>query len=279
MDLLKNILFPTDFTKDADQAFQYAVEVASKTGAHIHLLHAVEEPYDFAVRVEETVQELTELAEEKLTNIITDIRESETYGKLSVSRQIKRGKPYRMIMNSIKDLNIDLIIMGTKGESSLKRILYGNVTSKVILDSPVPILTVPANSKKPYLDRFIFATDLRSKDLKSLQTTVNLARLLQAEVCVFHVSSENNEENKVRFHEFEKEVLQSVKYEKLNFQHVIAERFTQGLSGYINENPVSLVVITRYKKVFLKTMLWANATQELTYHTHVPMLVLVPDAL
>ena len=48
---INKILFPTDFTEDAQQAFTYALEICKKTGAELHLFHAIEEPYDFAVRI------------------------------------------------------------------------------------------------------------------------------------------------------------------------------------------------------------------------------------
>lgn len=279
VETIKNILFPTDFTEDAEKAFQYALETAFKTGAHLHLLHAVEEPYDFAVRVEETVEILSEEADEELNRLINEAKKSENYQSLSIDYQIVRGKPYGAIMNSAGELDIDLIIMGTKGESSLKRILYGNVTSDVILDSLIPVLTVPVNSKKPYLDRFIFATDFRSCDLESLQATVAFARSFDAEIHVLHVSEQKNLDSEIRFRGFQDYVRDTIDYEKIFFKHLFAERFSKGVAEYVRETPISLIIITRYKKAFLRTMLWAKNTQELTYHTTVPMLVLIPESL
>lgn len=276
---IQNILFPTDFTEDAEQAFRYALEASLKTGANLHLLHAVEEPYDFAVRVEEVVGGLKEEAEEKLQRLIRAVKESENYRSIPLDCRIVRGKPYRVIMDYAREVNTDLIIMGTKGESSLKRILYGNVTSNVILDSTIPVMTVPVNSKKPYLDRFIFATDFRSRDMDSLKATVNLARSFNAEIHILHVSEQKTEDTEIRFREFQDHVKRKLDYDNIYFRHLYAERFSKGVSEYINENPVSLIVITRYKKAFLRTMLWANNTQELTYHTTVPMLVLIPESL
>jgi hypothetical protein len=50
------ILFPTDFTKDAEKAYLYALETCKKTGSDLHLFHAIEEPYDFATRIEEVIE-------------------------------------------------------------------------------------------------------------------------------------------------------------------------------------------------------------------------------
>lgn len=279
MKNLNTILFPTDFTDDAAQAYTFAVEVAARAGATLHLLHAIEEPYDFATRIEETVEALREEAEETFESQIAALRENDHYKNMQVEYHIRRGKPPHVINDAVEELGADLLIMGTKGESSLKRILYGNVTSDVILDTEVPILTVPKNSKKPYLDRFLFATDFRSKDMEALTATVNLARVFDAEVHVMHVSEQDELSEDLQFRGFKDLVKEQFEYEKIFFRHMRSERFSKGISDFLEEYPVSLIVITRYKKVFLRTLLWANNTQELTYHTTVPMLVLVPEAL
>lgn len=270
------ILLPTDFTEDAEKAFQYAIEICKKTGADLHLFHAIEEPYDFAVRIEEIVQEKKDQAYEKLQQMMEEARESERYSDLAIYSEIKRGKPYPSILAKAKDLNAKLIIVGTKGESSLKRILYGNVTSNVILESDIPVFTVPANSKKPYLDRFIFATDFRDGDLESLQRTVDFARAFNAEIHVLHIEESNGIDSEIKFRGFCDLVQEKIDYENMMFKNIKSERFSKGISEYLKDHPVSLLIITRYKKAFLKTLLWANTTQELTYHTTVPMLVQIP---
>lgn len=277
MDHLKTILFPTDFTEDAAQAYTYAVKIAAQADAELHLLHAIEEPYDFATRVEETVEALIEKAEEHFEELITEA--ASDYNHLNIEYHIERGKPYGVINQKVEEIGADLLVMGTKGESSLKRILYGNVTSDVILDSKIPVMTVPINSKKPYLDRFLFATDFRSKDMEALKSTVLLAKVFDAEVHVLHVSEEKDLDTDIRFRGFKDLIKEEIDYSKLDFHHIEAERFSKGVSSFLEEYPVSLIILIRYKKVFLRTLLWANNTQELTYHTHVPMLVQVPENL
>ena len=276
MKNIDSILFPTDFNEDAQQAFRYALEISHKTGAELHLFHAIEEPYDFAVRVEEVVQRKKDKAYEKLQEMMEESRESERYSQLAIYSEISRGKPYQAINAKARDLDADLIIVGTKGESNLKRILYGNVTSNMLLESKIPVFTVPVNSKKPYLDRFLFTSDFRDDDLKSLEKTIDFARHFDAEVQVLHVSTSERMKPKIKFRGFCDLVEETFDYPKLKLKRVVADNFSKGVSAYVNENPVSLLIITRYKKKFLQTLMWANTTQDLTYHTRVPMMVQLP---
>lgn len=272
----KKILLPTDFNENAEQAYRYALEISKKTGADLHLFHAIEEPYDFATRVEEVVQTKKDQAYTRLQQMMNEARESERYSDLAIYSEIKRGKPFPSILNKARELDAELIIVGTKGESSLKRILYGNVTSSVILESDIPVLTVPSNSKKPYLDRFIFATDFREQDIQSLRKTVEFARFFDAEVHIVHVTESETMGTDIKFRGFRNLVEEQIDYPRLKFRRIEGNKFWEGISGYLQEVPISLVTITRYRKSFLKTILWANNTQDLTYHTHVPMLVQTP---
>lgn len=273
----KKILFPTDFTDSAEKAFEYALEISKKLDAELHLFHAIEEPYDFAVRIEEQIQIQKDRAYEKFQTMMEEARDSKQYSSLPVYSEIKRGKPSISIREKARDIGAALIIVGTKGESSLKRILYGNVTSNIILESDIPVFTVPENSKKPYLDRFIFATDLRSNDLKSLQKTVNFAHPFNAVIHVLHVDEKTSEDFELKIRGFKDLINEKIDYDNLEFKVVEAQRFSEGVSHYLDEFPASVLIITRYKKMFLKTLLWANNTQELSYHTTVPMMVQIPD--
>jgi len=92
-----------------------------------------------------------------------------------------------------------------------------NVISDTILDTSVPILTVPVNSKKPYLDRSLFATDFRSKDMEALAATVKLASAFDAELHVLHVSSQKEMDEEIRFRGFKDLVKERFDYPKFRF--------------------------------------------------------------
>lgn len=274
---IETILFPTDFTADAEQAYRYALEIAKKTDADLHLFHAIEEPFNYAVRIEEIVENKKDSALKTFQQMMQQARESDEYNKLAIYSEIRRSKPLSAILSKAEDIEADMIIVGTKGESSFKRILYGNVTSQLLLESEIPVLTVPANSKKPYLDRFIFTSDFRDDDLSSLNRTIKFAKNFDAEIHVVHVSTSNSIQSQSKFRGFCELVSEEIEYPKIEYKRLISKNFTQGVSSYLDEEPTSLVVITRYKKKYLRTMIWASSTQELTYHTRVPMLVQPPQ--
>ena len=55
---------------------------------------------------------------------------------------IKEGKPYLMILKTIKEKNIDLVIMGASGIHGVDQFILGNVTERVLREAKTPILVV-----------------------------------------------------------------------------------------------------------------------------------------
>ena len=56
--------------------------------------------------------------------------------------KLTEGRPFKQIVHLAKEMNVDLIVMGTHGRSGSERILTGSVAERVIQHSPCPVLVV-----------------------------------------------------------------------------------------------------------------------------------------
>ena len=120
----KKILFPTDFSAPASNAFRYALSLADKLEANIEILHVVfpeAEPLDFPVLVAQSTQMRLDSAKEQLKQFV-DIGLTQMVQQLknapSISSDIELGTPSRIIANTALRDDVDLNIMGTKGVKS-----------------------------------------------------------------------------------------------------------------------------------------------------------------
>jgi nucleotide-binding universal stress UspA family protein len=142
---LRHILVPTDFSRFSEVALTYAVALAEKFGAEIHLLHVVQDlalfiPDAVAVAppVAPPVEQFTAAAREALERAAGQ----PPLAGHAVRREIREGTPFYEIIRYAKDLNIDLIVMGTHGHTGLAHVLLGSVTEKVVRKAPCPVLTI-----------------------------------------------------------------------------------------------------------------------------------------
>lgn len=139
---IKKILIPTDFSETSQAATQYAVELAKKFGAQLHLLHVIEDPVVYMPMFESYAlppkEDFENFAKTRLDNWILD----EDKAGLEISTHWVHGNPFADILKYAKREEIDLIVVGTHGRSFTAHLLLGSVAEKVVRKAFCPVLTV-----------------------------------------------------------------------------------------------------------------------------------------
>ena len=141
---IRRILFPTDFSAPAAEAKQYAMSLADRFGAELHLLHVVPlvVPYPDAaspwVMAENEIQRQVEASDRRLASEL----DSTWSQQHVVIHKAVMGLAVDEILSYAKDQEIDLIVVGTHGHSGLARLLIGSVAEKLVRTASCPVLTV-----------------------------------------------------------------------------------------------------------------------------------------
>ena len=141
--LPKQILVPTDLSEGAEEALDYACELAQRFGATIHLLNVIGIPTlgvpELGIALTSTVIDtLVHDNQEALYALADSKRAKATIGE----RLLRTGDARNLINQTAKDLKIDMIVMGTHGRRGVSRALLGSVTETVVRSAPCPVLTV-----------------------------------------------------------------------------------------------------------------------------------------
>ncbi|WP_373651316.1 universal stress protein [Schlesneria sp. DSM 10557] len=141
---IRRILFPTDFSAPAKEAQLYAMSLADRFGAELHLLHVVPLviPYPDAsfpwVVPEKEMQLQVDAAQQHLVKEL----DPEWAKDHTVVYKAVMGLAVDEILGYVKEHEIDLIVVGTHGHSGLARMLIGSVAEKLVRTSSCPVLTV-----------------------------------------------------------------------------------------------------------------------------------------
>jgi universal stress protein A len=153
---IHRILFPTDFSESARTAQRYAMALAEKFGAELHLIHVVPPfvPYSDVsapwVMPENEVKYQVDAADQRLRREIdSQWQEQHTAQFTAVS-----GFAVDEILQYAQNQDVDLIVLGTHGHSGLSRLLIGSVAEKLVRTATCPVLTV-----HPEGHQFVTKTD------------------------------------------------------------------------------------------------------------------------
>lgn len=142
MALPRMILVPTDFSEHAEHALEYAVALANKLDAKIHMLNVIGVP---ALGVPELGVAVTSTMIDKIVeqNQAAIDRIAERHGKdASITTELATGDARDAIIATAKRIGADLIVMGTHGRRGLSRALLGSVAETVVRTSPCAVLTL-----------------------------------------------------------------------------------------------------------------------------------------
>jgi nucleotide-binding universal stress UspA family protein len=139
---VKKILVPTDGSEHSLRAAEYGISIAKMIGAQIVVVFVVDDV------VLDQIAKITahEVAERELkedgkgyVNYVVGLAGKEGVNSSSL---ITEGRPFEQIVHLAKELNADLIVMGTYGRRGADRILIGSVAERVIEYAPCPVLVI-----------------------------------------------------------------------------------------------------------------------------------------
>ena len=143
----KRILFCTDFSESADAAFEFALDAAiRRPGSTLYLLHVIHEPD--AQFWKSYIAEVDNVDAEAKKAI--DAKVAATYFArvpqgLEIKVEFRIGPDAATILEFAKAAEIDVIILGRHGHSSVGKALFGSVAEKIVRKAECAVLVVPLN--------------------------------------------------------------------------------------------------------------------------------------
>ena len=147
---IRSILVPIDFSLHSKNALKYAVPLAEKFRASLHLVYVVEPtiyPADLGfgqVVLPGVEEELREKGGEELQSLM----EKEIGGRVKSSCAVRTGNPHQEILREAEELGVALIVVATHGHSGVEHMLFGSTADRIVRNAKCPVLTVRPEQPK-----------------------------------------------------------------------------------------------------------------------------------
>ncbi len=147
---VKKALVCVDLSDYSKMTMEYALSLTSGIVSQLVLLNVINsrdvEAVKFAshyfpgeVNLEHFLKEAKADRQQRIQEMLKHYSIPE---QVQVDIVIKQGNPFNEILTTIKEDNIDLVIIGNKGRSNVVGTLLGSIAEKVIRHSPVPVISV-----------------------------------------------------------------------------------------------------------------------------------------
>lgn len=145
MNKIEKLFVPTDFSTCSQEAITYAAFLAGQLNATIlltHILEPISYPLDFAMI------ESVDYDQIKTVQALDRIARSWRQKGIQIETHLFKGDPVTEIVKKAKDLECDLIVMGTHGRTGMAHLMMGSVAERIIRTSSIPVLTVRRSKEK-----------------------------------------------------------------------------------------------------------------------------------
>jgi nucleotide-binding universal stress UspA family protein len=143
--MAQTIVVGTDGSEPAERAVREAIDIAARDGAELHVVTAFHDQAMFRERIESgatTVEiNLQEVGESVAARAV---REAEAAG-VKVTSHAHEGDPAEAILDTAKEQNADLIVVGSRGLTGAQRFLLGSVSQKVMEHAACNVMIVRAD--------------------------------------------------------------------------------------------------------------------------------------
>jgi len=137
---LGHILFPTDFSDNAERAFSYVRKIVESGARRVTLLH-VQDREKIERHLKDKLEIFNEIDRERLERLKTELV---SLGARDVDIEIPYGNPKKEIVERANRPDVALVVMGSQGRGYLEEVFLGSVSHEVARRSKAPLLLIPA---------------------------------------------------------------------------------------------------------------------------------------
>ena len=278
---MKKILVPTDFSPCADNAINFAVQLAKAGSMEVILMHSYETmgsvyvDYMGANKEHDRVQ--MDEAGVKLRDIKNDIQQKEG---IEVATTMYDGSVSDTLQKAIDERAIDIVIMGTHGASGLQEKLWGSKTGSVIGKCSVPLVVIPTGYKESNPENILFATHHFEETDKVLNPIFEIATLFGASVqlAVFSDDDDDNAsivmEHTRGIKDYEEKLKKKFNADTLTANHLTGKEFMETMQEYITNHKIDVLAMVTHQRNFFDRIFNPSITKKMAYQTTVPLLVI-----
>lgn len=274
--MIKRILIPTDYSANAKRSAQIGVLFAKEINAEVFIFHGFGLQ---TIGVAESIAIVDQIKHDEGKKLDRYVNELKTeYGEVKIHGILEFGSAVDCIQRIVEDKKIDLIIMGTKGETDATNTLLGSVATHVVNNVKCPVLIIPKGHRAYNINEVLFATDFHFTNniATYLAPFLSIVEEYQPYVHIVQFNSERLSGTHVKSVE-ELKLKGLLREAKHSFHYVEAEDTEAALFEFAEKHHCDLIVMVTHHYTLWEHIFHRSLTKKIALHSEIPLLVLHED--
>ncbi len=275
---MKKILYPTDFSEAAENAFIFALQVADHLGASIITLHAFDRPDVSDIDLPPSLLEVYDSIEldafenyEDEIPALRDIASDNGYYHVPMVHVLEEGAPVSAILRTANKNKVDLIVMGATGAGRMESFFFGTNSGKVLEEAHCPVIVVPSSATfDGLLDHIGVATNFTEDDGKLIEALRKFRDMMRSHLHVVHIDTIGDREAQQRMKTF----MEPWQQDKAMTAHCLHHKeVNEGLENFMQTQRIDLLGILSRKRTWFDEIFQQHRAKTLSRQHSIPLLV------
>ncbi len=281
---MKKILYPTDFSETAENAFIFALQIADHLGASITTLHAFNKPDISQLELPGVLRDIYESIDldefesyEDEIPILRDIASDNGYYHVPMVHVLEEGAPVSAILRTANKDKADLIVMGATGAGAMEAFFFGTVSGKVLEKAHCPVIVVPDSAEfDGVINHLGIATNYSENDVLLIEAVRKFQSFIGGHLHLIHINASSDADAEERMKAFSA----PWKNDKSMTCHCIDHKnVNDGLEESMEKLNIDLMAILSHRRTWFDELFEVNRAKELSYSTSIPLLVFQQENL
>lgn len=194
----RKILIPVDFSEESNVGIATATRLAKRTNAELHFLHVAGNPasmelnenVDVVAKRDERMKHELIVSQliRKRENDLHNLSNSSAMEGVRVNKAIEFGEFQSVLKDYTVRHSIDLIIIGTSGETAFTEFFKGNHAARAVRSSHTPVLVVKhLISLWTQCNRLLLLIDLNGHSNQAINSIQLFAKIFHMRIFILHV--------------------------------------------------------------------------------------------
>ncbi len=279
----KKILMAGNGPEQDRLAIEEAVALAKRFGSSLNIVAVVDVNEEF----EATAPGLTDKLGAKAKKELDQLIQRAAKDNIQAVGSVAIGETHVRVNEKVKETGADLVIMGTRGRTGLRRFLMGSVSSHVIGHTDCDVLAVRGEPKRGQYKKILASSDGSKASEHAIAEACKIAKEFGAELTLLNVIPVYGDQVDLATKTGLSEVFAVESKAIMNKAKAVAEQYGVSVQeivveeGYpadeivrvANEEKIDLIVLGKYGKTGVSQLVMGSTAQQVLEQARVPVLV------
>lgn len=273
---MKTILFPTDFSKNATYASEYAGIIAKRMNANVVLLNVYTIPtvseYQLPNEIENFINLNKSKAQQNLEQFKKVFLKNTGLQPDRVSTRVEYGHVSDKIIDTARALQADMIVMGTKGATDFLDRWLGTNAQKVMKNADCPVWIIPQKALIHYPQNFLYAADFREDELLATHKLKEITEPFGGKCKVVHIHDYFEMNVGHHIEEIAHQIEDVFDEDEVSVKTLNRANIIEGLETYIHTHKPDVLALAIHEKSFLNRIFDTSVTNHFVQEAYLPIL-------